>query len=268
MTIIWATFVRQSLEIRAAFPWHFFIGRSLSGVYAALFAYFILQFGFAGEVTEDFRAAVGSSDFYTSAILGAALNVMAVSCLMNVGRTLMNELREGTLPALMLAPGHLPAYFFASWMQQWLRCLLEVAPTLLVGALLGASLLQVSEIDYVLLCLVAMTSLFCMGVLLAWVMIWARDTYLTQNTLFAVLVLVCGVMCPRELLPEPMQWLAQFIPFSHLLDLFRNTVMHQQSWLAQLDVLAWLTGTSISYLLAALLAFRLLARQLNERTFA
>lgn len=268
MRIIWATMVRQSQEIRAAFPWHFFIGRTLSGVYAALFAYFLVHYGFSGEASQRFRQASGSDDIFTFAILGTALNVMAVACLMNVGRTLMNELREGTLPALMLAPAHQHAYFLASWLQQWLRCLLEVLPTLALGAMLGANLLTAGVMDYLALTMIAMTGLFCMGILLAWVMIFTRDTYLTQNTLFALLTMICGVLCPRALLPEPLQWLAQVIPFSHILDLFRHIVLLNQSWAEQGDTLLWVAGTSVVCLLLAVVLFKGLDQTINERALA
>jgi ABC-2 type transport system permease protein len=66
---------------------------------------------------------------------------------------------------------------------------------------------------------------FSLSLILAAVMLYTRDTYISQNTLFSLLFLICGVTFPIEYLPTPVQWLAQGIPVTLTLDIIRNSTL-------------------------------------------
>jgi len=60
--------------------------------------------GGGGNLDGEFGKYTGGADYMTYIVLGSALNVLAVSTLMNIGRALISELREGTLETLLLSP--------------------------------------------------------------------------------------------------------------------------------------------------------------------
>jgi ABC-2 type transport system permease protein len=237
----------------------------LSGVYAAFFAYFMSSYVFKDALTTSFEQATQSTDYFTFAIIGSALMVLSVASLMNVGRTMMGEMREGTFESLMLSPAKRPLYFVGCWLEQIYRSFFEFFPTLIIGTLLGAQVFNSSIASLFIVYLITIVSLFGLSICLAAVMIWSRDTYLTQNTLFILMALTCGVLCPRALLPEALQWIGSLIPLTYALDIFRAVTMQQQNLSSQLPAITLCLGLSGVYGLAGTVFFRLFERRINER---
>ncbi|MGZ7236487.1 ABC transporter permease, partial [Streptococcus pyogenes] len=84
-----------------------------------------------------------------------------------------------------------------------------------IALLLGADILSISPIIWILGIIYVSLISFCMGVLLSNIMLWLRDTFLSQNTLFVVIFLLSGVTFPRNILPMPLSFIGEFIPLTH-----------------------------------------------------
>lgn len=167
----------------------------------------------------------------TYVVLGSAINVLAVSTLMNVGRALITELREGTLEVLLLSPMSRIQYYLGCLAEQTERALLEFATVLIVGGMLGARLGAVLNLQAFAAILLSIFGFFCMGLSLSAIMLETRDTYITQNTLFITMSLSCGIAFPIQYLPEWVQRFAQIFPLTPAVELFRNVVIHQKSFI-------------------------------------
>ena len=111
MNLIWSTYRRIRTGILRAVPWSFMVSRITTGVIQIIIPYFIYVFFMERNVTDTFYAYAGGADYMTYVVLGSALNVLAVSTLMNIGRALITELREGTLEMLLLSPSPRGPYF-------------------------------------------------------------------------------------------------------------------------------------------------------------
>ena len=111
MLIVWSTYKRIRTGILRAVPWSFMVSRVATGVTQILFPYFLYRYFMKGNLSPAFLRYTGGADYITYIALGSALNVLAVSTLMNVGRALITELREGTLEVLLLAPASRGPYF-------------------------------------------------------------------------------------------------------------------------------------------------------------
>ncbi|MDI6706729.1 MAG: ABC transporter permease, partial [Bacillota bacterium] len=201
LTTMLATAKRNYYIAKRVFPWSFIVQRIVIGLYTVLFSYFIYHYMFRGYLDSRFETYTGSSDYITYTILGVSLYTFAVSTLMNVGRSLMNELREGTLEALLLSPCSRKGYFLGNLIEQVGRSFLEFFVVLIVGWLLGAKLLNIKIEQLIIVLILSIFSFFSMGVSLATVMLRTRDTYITQNTLFIIVSLVCGISYPIQYLP-------------------------------------------------------------------
>ncbi len=267
MLIAWSTYQRIRIGILRAVPWSFVVSRVLTGVTQIVFPYFIYRYFMAGSLSVEFAQYTGSADYMTYIVLGSALNVLAVSTLMNIGRALITELREGTLEMLLLAPASRTAYFAGCLWEQTLRALLEFGATLLVGALLGANLWPIFSLRALLAIALAIFSFFCMGILLSGVMLRTRDTYVTQNTLFFLMNVVCGITFPLQYLPGWVQHLAQLFPLTPAVALFRSAVIQQEPLAGQLDLIGQILLLSALYLLAGALWNKKLERNLMESIF-
>ena len=227
--VIFSTYKKNRIGIIRAVPWSFMVSRIVTGITQIVFPYFIYYYFMNGNMNKEFGAYAEGADYMTYVVLGSALNVLAVSVLMNIGRALITELREGTLEVLLLSPAPRKNYFVGCLLEQTTRALIECGTVLVIGALLGANLRYFFSFQTIIVVLLAVLSFFCMGITLSSVMLYTRDTYLTQNTLFVIMSLVCGITFPIQYLPEWVQRAAQIFPLTPAVALFRNVAIGHQN---------------------------------------
>ena len=138
--VIFSTYKKNRIGIIRAVPWSFMVSRIVTGITQIVFPYFIYYYFMNGNMNKEFGAYAEGADYMTYVVLGSALNVLAVSVLMNIGRALITELREGTLEVLLLSPAPRKNYFVGCLLEQTTRALIEFGTVLVIGALLGANL--------------------------------------------------------------------------------------------------------------------------------
>ena len=224
-----ATFRRNFIIQLRAYPKDFFIGNVLSAIYTAISAFFMYHLLFGGQMKASFSAYTGTSDYISYVIVGNCMYLLMVRTLLNVSRSLITELREGTLESLMLAPFHRVQYFLGNMFQQTITTSGEVMVMLLVCLPFGVKLTEINFLSTFLSFSLALFSFFSISLLLAALMLYSRDTYISQNTLFAILFLICGVTFPIQYLPNWVQGIAQFIPVTQSLAVVRSSVLQGAS---------------------------------------
>ncbi|MGO0058873.1 ABC transporter permease [Brevibacillus fluminis] len=213
------------LVMLRAYPLSFVIGHILAGIYTVLFAYFTYTYVFGGSLDSRFAQFAGTSDYLTYVILGGIFQPFAVSTLMNVSRSLITELREGTLESLLLTPSSRKGYFIGNVLQQMTRTLFEFGVILLFGLPFGLTLAHTNITGAIVIWLCATAAFFCQALVLGSLMLRFRDTYITQNTLFVIMTFVSGVTFPIAFLPEWLQPLSMIMPLTPALDAFRQMVI-------------------------------------------
>ncbi|MGN1378683.1 MAG: ABC transporter permease, partial [Dorea sp.] len=99
------------------------------------------------------------------------------------------------------------------------------------------------------------------------VMLYTRDTYLTQNTLFVTMSLICGITYPIQYLPGWMQKLAQIFPLTPAVTLFRNVVIGSQNLSANGSLILQVLVLSGVYLMVGTVWYKHMERNLVESVF-
>nr|CBJ93128.1 Putative ABC-type multidrug transport system, permease component [Vibrio nigripulchritudo] len=219
-----ATYFKKLRENVRAFPLHFFFGRMMTGIYTCLFGYFLYTYMFAKSTSLKFQSIIGSGDFLTYYTLGAILLVVVVSTTMNISREIILELRQGTFESLLLTPSSRLGYLLGITFEQLLRTLLEVIPSILLSIYLGAKFSNVSTVNLFLAYLTLLVTLFSLSLMVASIMLASRDTYLTQNTVFAIIGLTTGISFPISYLPDWIQLISNAIPITNAVDIIRSVV--------------------------------------------
>lgn len=263
MNNIFSTAKKNRLIIKRAYPWSLLLSRVTNGVFNVLFPTFIYMYMFKGRVNENFFNITGTNDYITYIVLGSALNVMAVSVLMNVGRAMINEIREGTLEPFLLSNASRVGYFIGCFLEQTERALLEFFVVILVGLLLGAQLISVISMQVIISLALAMGSFFSMAMLLSSIMVYTRESYITQSTIFIIMDFICGVMFPVELLPKFLQYISKILPLTHAIRMFRLVVSGEMV-INHLDLLFTLLILSIIYFVIGIFTFNLFEKKLVE----
>ena len=244
---LYATFRRNFIIQLRAYPKDFFIGNVLSAIYTAVSAFFMYHLLFNGQMKDSFAGYAGTQDYISYVIIGNCMYLFMVRTLLNVSRSLITELREGTLESLMLAPFQRVQYFLGNMLQQTVTTSGEVAIMLLVCLPFGVRFSGFNGLAALIGMLLSLVSYFSLSLILAAIMLYTRDTYISQNTLFAILFLICGVTFPVQYLPAPVQWLAQGIPVTLSLDIIRNSTLGGMTAAVQINSYIRIIAMSFIY---------------------
>lgn len=267
LNIIVATYTKNRISIKRALPWSFIFSRVVGGISSIIFPYFIFYYFANAKLSGEFLDYSNGADYITYVVLGSVLNVLAVATLMNVGRALITELREGTLEPLLLSSASRAGYFIGCLFEQISRALMEAAAVLIAGWLLGARIALVFSLDSIVTIILAVISFFCLGLFLSSIMMKTRDTYITQNTLFNTMTLVCGVVFPLEYLPSWIQSFAQIFPLTPAIRLFRLVVINGESIFYNLSDVYHIVILCIIYAVLGVIWYRKIERTLLEKIF-
>ncbi len=263
-----ATYFKNRITHRRAYPYSFMLSRIFGGIIDVCFPAFIFYFLFKGQVTGSFTRYAGTSDYMTYVVLGQSSSVIAFATLMNVGRCMISEIREGTLDTFLLSPASRMGYFSGCYVEQLGRSIIEFSVVLIAGMILGARLSLKMVILTVFFVLFLSIACFSIAVLVSSIMVFTRDTYITQNTFFAVMNLICGVYFPTEYLPKGLQVLAQILPLTPGLKLFRNCVLGGQSVAGNFPLLIQVVVLSTIYIAAGYFWFKKIEKKLIEQVYA
>lgn len=264
--IIKSVYSKNRITVKRAYPKSLIMQRIISGVGAVFFPVLLYVYLFDGRVSKEFYLMTGTNDYISFITLGVAINILSFSTLMNVGRCLITEIREGTLDTFLLSPASRIGYFIGCYVEQFMRSIFEFIAVILFGVILGARFNL--NFDFVITTFLASLSFFSVAIFLSTIMVTTRDTYISQNTIFAIMTLICGVLFPIDYLPRYLQLLAQVFPLTHAITLMRNSIILQHDLMSNLDIMANLLYTSIPFLIIGYLAYRRYEKKLVENVFA
>ncbi len=212
---------KNRLIIKRAYPWSFMWSRVSGAFFALAVPIMLYYFVFGQTVSEDFKAFADGSDYLNYIVWGAAMNVLSFSTLMNVGRCLITELREGTLDNFLISPASRAGYYLGTYAEQLLRSLLEALLIIIFGFIAGARFAP-ENIPEVFVCIIISSmAFFSLSILVSTIMVYTRDTYLVQNTIFLCMSCICEVAFPIEFLPGWVGRIANIFPLTPALTITR-----------------------------------------------
>jgi len=186
---------------------------------------------------------------------------------MEVGRAFITELREGTLEPFLLSSASKTGYFIGCLVEQLGRSILQLSVVLLLGIVFGAHIIGIFSFQSIIVIALAILGFFSMALILSSIMLYTRDTYITQNTLFTLMAFVSGVSFPMEYLPTWLQCISHLFPMTPALKLFRLVVISNQSIIQHMDLILELLILSGVYILIGVLWFNKLEKKLTENIF-
>lgn len=79
--------------------------------------------------------------------------------------------------------------------------------------------------SFLLVFIIDLFGFFSLSMVLGAIMLYTRDTYISQNTLFTGMLLLCGITFPIEYLPYPLKILAELIPVTEISNLIRGATL-------------------------------------------
>ena len=246
LKVLKATITKEFQVRLRAYPVSFMVGCILTSFYTTFGAWLMYHYFFRGQLSESFTGLTGTSDYMSYAIVGSLMYLFVVRTCLNVSRTLMTELWEGTLESLMLAPFRRVSYFLGNMLLQTITTFGETAIATLIGVLFGLRIHDFNPAGFIIAVLLSLYCFFGVSLILGCVMLYTRNTYITQNTLFTAMFLVCGITFPKEYLPMWLRVLGSIIPVTDCVSLMRASLLGglPQDQVVKLVIRAFVIGTA------------------------
>lgn len=217
-----AVYRKNRTTTMRAYPWSFVMARISGAIFSLAVPLILYYLVFEERLSDGFMEYTNNSNYINFIAIGAIINVLSFSTLMNVGRCLITEQREGTLDNFLLSPASRHGYYIGVYMEQFVRSLFEAFFVAVFSFAFG---FRINIIDFpiILLCIVlSSVTFFSVSILISTIMIYTRDTYLVQNTMFLVMSCLCGVAFPVEYLPKTLRIISRIIPMTYTLKITRE----------------------------------------------
>ncbi len=235
MKVLYGTMKKELMVKYRAYPVNFFVGNTLTGLYTVLGAWMMWKLLFEGNMAQDFSEFTGTGDYISYVVVGSLTYLFVVRTCLNVSRSLITELREGTLESLMLAPFRRAEYFLGHMLVQTLTTSMEIVVSLIIAIPFGINLSHADVGAFLIAFIISLYAFFGVSMVLGGIMLYTRDTYISQNTLFAFLFLVCGISFPVQYLPSWLRAVAGAIPVTEAVTLIRNTLLSGRGIVEQMS---------------------------------
>lgn len=203
------------------------------------------------------RLQAYGGDYFAFVIIGMALSSYFGIGLASFAQTLREAQTTGTLEAMLMTPTRVSTVIIGSALWTYAFTTLRVFLYLGVGTLLGLSLAHANAGLAVVTLTVSIVTFSAIGILAAsFIMVLKRGDPIT-GLVGVGTSLIAGVYYPVEVLPQPLQVLAQFVPVTYALHALRLALLQGASWREVTPDLLALTGFAVVLVPLSLYAFRL-----------
>lgn len=255
-----------TMQIRA-YPIDFFISKILGCFFTILSSYFMYSIVFKGNVSESFVKFSGTSDYMSYAILGSFMYLFIKGTFLNVSRSFITEMREGTLDGLLISPVNYMGYLSGNMLEQTLITTGELLIAMVITLPFGLRYTNVNIASALLCIAITLVALFGMAIILSGIMIYFKDTYLSQNTVFSAIYMICGIIFPIQYLPNWVQVISNCIPITYSLRILRNSIQSGIDISSQVSDFLILTLLSIIYFAVGVFLINKIIKKAPERQF-
>lgn len=249
------------------FPFTLFCNRILDSFFQLLSLWLLAHYLFNNIPSNSTISIIGSDGYFTYASLGMLFFNLNVGVLMNVGRALITEVREGTLQSLLIAPYSILNYYFGVFLEQLWRVMLEFFIVFFIAKLLGARFGNYSVVNIVIGMLLVIVSSFCMSIFLSNIMLYLRETFISQNTLFILIFFLSGITFPRELLPKSLYYFGMIIPTTHIMSSVRFLLANKGNFFILTNQIIIGIALSIIYFFLGIFWYRKVERKVISYIF-
>ncbi|MCC7354221.1 MAG: ABC transporter permease [Anaerolineae bacterium] len=215
-------FFLRDWRIQSSYP--IALALEFAGILFTTFFYFFLS-RLLGNAPAPYLAAYGG-DYFAFALIGLSLQFYNGTGLDSFVRSVREAQITGTLEAMLLTPTRLSTIILSSCLWDYSLTTVRAGVALAVGTLLVGLRLDRGNLGAALLILLLTIIAFSgIGIIAsAFIVVFKRGDPVTWF-FNAAATLVGGVFYPVEIMPQPLQWLSNFVPLTHAVRAMRRALL-------------------------------------------
>jgi ABC-2 type transport system permease protein len=172
-----------------------------------------------------FNRATGTPDFIGFIVVGTTIWMWQNVVLWNVGFTLREEQKRGTLETSWMAPTWRFSFLLGSSATQLVVMLLFIVISALEYGLLFGVRFNGNPLLVLLMLLVCIPSIYGLGFAFASLVIAAKEASAFVYLVRGLVMIFCGITFPVALLPLWMQAIARWLPPTYMIEGIRKAVL-------------------------------------------
>ena len=184
MNTLCAVYKKNRIMYKKNMPVSHFISRIIGTTTRMITVYFLSVYMFGSHTSKEFIVFSRTTNYVDYAAFGLILSNFSIGLLMNVSRSLISELREGTLYNLLITPFSVVGYFMGVFVEQFMRLLVESLIIIGISILFGVSYHDIDIFKIIFVIIIMVFHIGSLTILIANIMLYLRDTFISQNTFF------------------------------------------------------------------------------------
>jgi len=219
-------FLKKDLLVTVSYRFNFILQIALIFTVVA-FLYFVEHF--VGSQRIPFLEPYGGS-YFGFLLIGMALGDYIGVSVNSFAHNIRDGQLTGTLELIQISPTPLPHFLVASSLWSFLFTTFRIGVYLLTGVLVFG--LRVGEADLAAAGVILLLSILCyvgIGILLAALVLVVKRGEAAFNAVGGISLLVSGLLFPPDVLPQWMEKVAAWIPFTYSLHGMRMAILEGAS---------------------------------------
>lgn len=188
-----------------------------------------------GNEPSDFLGGFGSVDLSVPGYIGMIVGTVGM---LGLPITLANYREQGILRRLRATPLQPGVILWSQVAVNMIMTITGVTLLVLAGRLLYDLRIPEATVAIIPAILLGAFSFFAVGFVLAGVMPTARSAQAVGMALFYPMLFLSGAAVPRQLMPETVRQIADFLPLTHVVVLLEDLWLHGRWNLTSLAVVA------------------------------
>ncbi len=185
----------------------------------------LILLGFHLAYTVSDQTSVAGVDAMGFLVVGMLATLAWSSTVWGAGNALQAEVYQGTISAVVAAPGRVSSVILGYGLGSMVVNLPALAVSILTGLLLGADVRIDSPAAAVLALIALYACCLCIGLGFGGLFILSRQSNALSNFLQGPVYLLGGFFVPRSALPEGLQRVSDILPIAHATDAVRAALL-------------------------------------------
>jgi ABC-2 type transport system permease protein len=221
---------------------------------------------FVGGSTAAFNFAqrTGTSNFFLYQMIGAALWMLCLLVIVDIGQSLREEQLRGTFEQNFLAPVRMSYFLVSLTVSHFVLALIIFFASLIPAIVYSGTTSALELLQALSILFLGVIPLYGIGFAYSSLVVKLREPQSLNGVLIAVFGIITGTYYPITLLPAWVQLVGNAIPNTHVNNQLREILIFNNAFIGQFGGIAILTVMAFLYPTLGYGAYRMILRNVKR----
>jgi len=228
--------------------------------------YILTSFAYAGPDRKGlivFQKVAGTENIMGYIVIGTMVWMAVNITMWNYGGYLREEQLRGTLESNWLCPVNKFSILLGAGIISMVLSIMFSVIGIIEYRLIYGIKFTGNLIDWIVVFLILFPGVYGLGMIFASLILWAKEVNAAVNVARGIMMILCGITYPIYIMPNWMQALAKFLPFTFGIQAARDILIMDKTLLETAYNLILCSGEGIIFLALGMLIFKLVEKRVK-----